>query len=109
MTAISIGTHVRIPGHGVAGIVATFTGDARERLVSVELADGTIMPVREADVVINDDPPPADPPAPQPGQAIDVIVFARDLARRTQNLTSDESRALNQLARAYLVAMGRRL
>ncbi|MBX9634504.1 MAG: hypothetical protein K2X44_05930, partial [Magnetospirillum sp.] len=75
---------------------------------SVELADGTIMTVREADVVASTETVPTEPPPPAPGQAIDLIVFASVLARRTGNLTTDEGNALNQLARAYLIAMGRR-
>jgi hypothetical protein len=102
--ALTIGARVCIPAHSVTGRIVTYSGEAPHRQVSIELADGSIMTVREADVADDDTPPP---PVPEPGHVLDLVVFARDLARRTQHATTEECQALNALARGYLFATGR--
>lgn len=106
--SLIIGTHVQVPAHRMAGVVVTLAGEAPDRRVGVETTDGSIITVRESDVVVDGTAPPPAPPPPAPGHALDLVVFARDLVRRTQHLRGDEAQAVCQLARAYLIAMGRR-
>lgn len=108
MTRLTIGMAVKIPAHRLSGAIATMWGLAPDRRVSIETPDGTIVTVAEAEIECAASEPAAQPPPQQP-TGLDLVMFARDLARRTAQSTSDECRALNGLARAYLVCQGRRL